>query len=340
LKRALIILLVGWFEVGCGSDASLDPPAMDCAPDLSLYDQGFPKPTPSSVPRPFETSELPGFSISLQIRAPASASAGQANLSYWMSGTDDLDYDVLLRWGTGTPSQGSEIALLLFIDGNLISFAVEGSTAPIFRRMMTPGGSAELKVHVPSAQIADGAHLVALVAFPMSGGGMLHALVMNALYKNSTAFDRPSPIAVQTLARFADRSSRGLVDPTTGIAAPLLDTSPSADGDLPLTISWETTATFASCPTARQDVLFAAILDFDRQVELGDLGLAPRVTLVGAERVLASTVLHGLPVQDGKGHQLWFLAFSGYGHHFEVPWGVPTIWARDGITGKVGLIRW
>jgi hypothetical protein len=338
--RCALLLLVGWLSVGCGSDTSFNPASVECEPDLSLYDQVFPKPTPSTVPRPFETSELPGFSIGMQARAPASASAGQADLSYWLSGTADLEYDVLLRWGAGTPSQGSEIALLLFIDGISIPFAVEGSTTAVFRRMMTPGSSAALRVRVPGAQIADGAHLVDLIAFPAGGGGMLHALIANALYKNSTAFDLHSPIAVQTFARYQDQSSRGLVDPVTGTTTPLVPMSPSTDGDLPLKFSWETSSLFAGCPSAQQDVLFAAILDYDRQIELGDLGLAPRVTLGSAERMLASTVIHGLPVDDGKEHQLWLLAFSGYGHHLEVPWGTPTIWARDGTMGKVGLVRW
>jgi hypothetical protein len=338
-SRPLAILLGSWLSVACSSTQSAGS-SVDCNPDLSLYEQGFHKPEPSDAPLPFVTSELPGFSIGIQVRSPPRARAGQASLSYWMSSAEDLDYDVLLRWGTGTPSQGTEIVLMLIIDGILMPFEADGSAGAVFRRTLAPGSSVLLHVHVPSVQIADGAHHLALIACPTSGGGPLHALVMNTLYKNSTTFaDRPSAV-VQTLARYPDRSGRGLIDPATNMPVPSLEVAPSSEGDLPFTLSWETRRIFSDCPDTRQDVLFAAILDFDHQIELGELGLAPRATLAAADRIQASAVMRGLPVHDGQSHSLWFLALPGYGHHFEAPLGTRTIWARDTINGKLGHIRW
>jgi hypothetical protein len=340
IRRVLVFVLGGWLSVACRLTPTSDDSATECNPDLSVYEHGFQKPAPSSAPLPFVTSELPGYSIALQVRPPARASASEANLSFWMSGAEDLDYDALLRWGTDTPSQGTEIAMLLFIDGILMPFAVEGSAGAVFRRTLTPGSSALLHVHVPSARIADGAHQLALMAFPTSGGGMLHVLAMKVLYKNSTAFaDRP-PVAVQAAARYPERSGRGLIDPSTNMPAPFLEVAPSSEGDLPIAFSWENSSIFLDCPAARQDVLFAAILDCDRQIDLGELGLAPRTTLVGADRIQANILLRGLPVNDGQSHSIWFLAFPGYAHHFEVPHDIPTIWSLDAFNGKVGRVQW
>lgn len=327
--RAFIpILLIGSLaSAGCGGggdNACGEPePPVDHSP--------FTEPDVPYEPRPpIDQAFRDGWAYS-QVAFPPEASTSVFARSYWLTGGEDIRFDVIVGLGNEMRSAGAmDVAYALLIDGVQVPLEFDGEEVLVATRSLSPPGELRFSVRVSGTAIPDGAHTATLLRwFPTFGWLLPPTGDSFVILKNDVRFDDPQLLADATVSNVGDEfepvlhfANGEIVDDRRPIAAP-------PDGQLDLRLA----VYKPDDETALLDMIVVALLD-GMQIPVGEHGLSPRLSVRVGQKAELDLGFSDLPPTG----TLVLHGITGYQAYAECSCGVPC---ADGPGDYlVGQLTW
>jgi hypothetical protein len=250
----------------------------------------------------------------LQLNFPPAANAGEQRLTYWLTGTEDMqvEYDLGLGPASGYPDSVT-VYTSLILDKSPIALDAAGNLVQSAK--LTIGSTTTSTVTISHDMISDGAHSATLLSWESEGRtwGSWSFTVL----KNGYNFAAIAPEG----APAPGDAPIGVFDQPT--ARPIYGQyQPAADGTIHATANL--VPALQGCAGAVYNLALVAMLD-DHPIQFGGAYMHIARAKAGGGQTLAFDV-SGLPVSDGAKHYLSFWMLTGIGQYAEAPLGAVSPW--------------